>query len=205
MPSPKGSSRRPADAEAPPVTPEYESPSLEVLETLEIQNALSNLEARIDSLEIDLARATGTREDDARRIAGEMAVMKARVEDALTAFAATADELRAMARVVDKKLGHVMGETESSSTLRDELKAGIDGVTAGVGDVLESMAADVRARIDSLGQQMKEIQDGMSAIVDRVGGSAPHEVTLPDAEEKTVRLSEDPSADITQAEQPAAE
>src|SRR6266700_65949 len=145
MTSPKGSTRRPARAEAPQA---YVSPSLEVLETLEIQNALSNLEARLDSLEIDLARATGTREDDARRIAGEMAVMKARVEDALTAFASTADDLRDMARGVEKKLNDVADAKggESTAVLRDELKARIDGVTAGVGDVLESMAADVRAR-----------------------------------------------------------
>jgi len=96
---------------------------LEVLETLEIQNALSNLEARLDSLEIDLARATGTREDDARRIAGEMAVMKARVEDALTAFASTADDLRDMARGVEKKLNDVADAKggESTAVLRDEL------------------------------------------------------------------------------------
>ncbi|MGZ4120543.1 MAG: hypothetical protein ACXVQS_07790 [Actinomycetota bacterium] len=198
-----GSTRRPADAEAPPATPPYASPSLEVLETLEIQNALSNLEARLDSLEIDLARATGTREDDARRIAGEIAVMKARVEDALTAFAATTDELRVMAHAVEKKLNDVIAETESSSNLRDEPKARIDGVTAGVGDVLESMAGDVRARIEALGDQMKEIQEGMSAIVQRVGSFSPQDVTLPGGADKTVRLSE--GSDLAEAEQPSAE
>jgi chromosome segregation ATPase len=185
MPSPKGSTRRPARAVAATATPPYESPSLEVLETLEIQNALSNLEARLDSLEIDLARATGTREDDARRIAGEMAVMKARVEDALNAFASTADELRDMARGVEKKLTGVVGaaDAEDANAIREELKARIDGVTAGVGDVLESMAADVRARIEVLGGQMKEIQEGMAAMVERVGSFAPHTVRLENAEQ----------------------
>jgi phage shock protein A len=138
------------------------------LETLEIQNALSNLEARLDSLEIDLARATGTREDDARRIAGEMAVMKARVEDALTAFGATAEELREMAHGFEKRLAELVGERPGDdAALREELKARIDGVTAGVGDVLESMASDVRARMVALGTQMKEIQAGMSTIAQR--------------------------------------
>ena len=167
MTSPKGSTRRPAKAEA---APAYVSPSLEVLETLEIQNALSNLEARLDSLEIDLARATGTREDDARRIAGEMAVMKARVEDALTAFGATADELREMAKGFEKRLADVASKP-GDPAIREELKAQIHGVTAGVGDVLESMASDVRARMDALGAQMKEIQDGMSSIAERFTGS----------------------------------
>ena len=166
MTSPKGSTRRPAKAVAPQA---YVSPSLEVLETLEIQNALSNLEARLDSLEIDLARATGTREDDARRIAGEMAVMKARVEDALNAFGATADELREMAKGFEKRLGGLANE-QPDGAIREELKARIDGVTAGVGDVLESMAADVRARMDALGTQMNEIQGGMSSIAERIAG-----------------------------------
>jgi len=187
MPSPKGSTRRPARAEASPATTPYASPSLEVLETLEIQNALSNLEARIDSMEIDLARATGTREDDARRIAGEMAVMKARVEDALNAFASTADELRDMARGVEKKLAAVTGEAraDENAALREELKARVDGVTAGVGDVLESMASDVRARIEALSNQMKEIQEAMTAVAVTVASRAVVRLEEPEPEPET--------------------
>jgi len=191
MPSPRGSTRRPAKAAARSATPKYESPALEVLETLEIQNALTNLEARIDSLEIDLARATGSREDDARRIAGEMAVMKARVEDALTAFAATADDLREMARGLEKRMSDVFGLDEGTNNLvavREELQARIEGVTEGVGDALESMAGDVRARIELLGNQMSEIQQGMAGIVERVteitppAAQAPQTTILPSGE-----------------------
>jgi hypothetical protein len=190
MPSPKGSTRRPARAAAPPATP-YVSPSLEVLETLEIQNALSNLEARLDSLEIDLARATGSREDDARRVAGEMAVMKARVEDALTAFGATADELREMAHGFEKRLTGIVGEKPGDdAALREELKARIDGVTAGVGDVLESMATDVRARMEALGTQMKEIQAGMSTIAQRFSASEPDRVVALENQPEQVRSDE---------------
>jgi len=161
----------------------YASPSLEVLETLEMQNALSNLEARIDSMEIDLARATGTREDDARRIAGEMAVMKARVEDALNAFASTADELREMARGVEKKLAGLTGsEADQNAALKEDLKARIDGVTAGVGDVLESMATDVRARIDALGAQMKQIQEAMTTVAATVSSRGVVRLEEPAAE-----------------------
>jgi hypothetical protein len=111
--------------------------------------------------------------------------MKARVEDALTAFAATADDLRDMARGVEKRLGDVIGlddGTNSLSVFREELQARMDGVTAGVGDVLEAMAADVRARIESLGAQMSEIQQGMADIVERVTSLAPQTVTIPEAE-----------------------
>jgi chromosome segregation ATPase len=155
------------------------------LETLEIQNALTNLEARLDSLEIDLARATGSREDDARRIAGEMAVMKARVEDALTAFAATADDLRVTARGIEKRMSDVIGPddgTNNLSAVRKELDARIDAVTESVGDALDSMAADVRARIESLGGQMSEIQQGMAAIAERVSAIAPQPAPVPQTE-----------------------
>ena len=184
MPSPRGSTRRPAKAAARSATPKYESPALEVLETLEIQNALTNLEARLDSLEIDLARATGSREDDARRVAGEMAVMKARVEDALTAFASTADDLREMARGLDKRMSDVFGLDEGTNNLvavRQELLARIEGVTEGVGDALESMATDVRARIELLGGQMSDIQQGMAAITERMTAITPPPPTTPEA------------------------
>jgi hypothetical protein len=157
MPSPRGSTRRPAKAVAPKATPVYVSPALEVLETLEIENALTNLEARLDSIEIDLARATGSREDDARRIAGEMAVMKARVEDALTAFAATADQIRQTVNGIEKRLGDLV-----------------------VGEELDASVADVREeleeRIDSLNEEISGLQKALA--------EKPRVITLPDAEPK---------------------
>ena len=157
MPSPRGSTKRPAKAVASKATPPYMSPALEVLETLEIENALTNFEARLDSLEIDLARATGSREDDARRIAGEMAVMKARVEDALTAFAATADQIRQSVSGIEKRFADLV-----------------------VGEELDASVADVReeleARIDTLSAQMSTLQESLA--------EKPRVITLPDAEPK---------------------
>src|ERR1041384_6976910 len=140
MASPKSSSRSPARVVARQATPEdpaerrvrLESPSLEVLEELEIANALANLEMRLDSLEIDLARQAGTRDDDARRIAGEMAVMRARVEDALTAVTATAEELREMVRSAEKRVAE-QATAGAPESFQSQLSAGLDGVMAGVG------------------------------------------------------------------------
>jgi chromosome segregation ATPase len=173
MTSPKGQTRRPARAEASRTTPPYVSPSLEVLHELEIQNAMTNLEARIDSLEIDLARATGSREDDARRLASEMAVMKARVEDALNAFSATTEELREMMHGVEKRLADTGAISDEPNALREELQARVDGTMAGIGDVLESMAGDVRGNIGELGNRMSEIQEGMLRIAEYVGAFTP--------------------------------
>lgn len=196
MPSPQGAPRSPAAAEASPAVPSTASPSLEVLEDLEIQNAVSNLEARMDSLEIDLARHAGGREDDARRIAGEMAVMKARVEDALAAFSGTADELRAISQSIEQRLDDVVartigGEHPAAPALRAELRAGIDGVMAGVGDVLESVAGETRQRIEALAEQMREIQEGMLKIAEHVGALTPIATRLAELEAAVARLAAD--------------
>jgi hypothetical protein len=71
-----------------------------------------------------------------------------------------------MAKGFEKRLTDVAKEP-GDAAIRQEIKARIDGVTAGVGDVLESMASDVRARMDALGAQMKEIQAGMTSIAQR--------------------------------------
>ena len=178
MPSPKSSTRSKTaapEAEVVPARPPYVSASMEVLETLEIQNTLSAIEARMDSLEIDMARSQGTRDDDARRIAGEMAVMKARVEDALNAFAATADELRAMSKTVEKRLDDIATSAASSDVadVRAELAAGIDGVMAGVGDVLEGLTTDIGKRIDELGSRMQIVQDAVLGVAEVVERLAP--------------------------------
>jgi len=197
MPSPQGAPRSPADvAEADIALSSAGSPSLEVLEALEIQNAVSNLEARLDSLEIDIARQTGTREDDARRLAGEMAVMKARVEDALQAFSGTADDLRAITTDVEKRLDDVVkralgAEHPAAPALRAELRAQIDGMMAGVGDVLESMAGETRERIEALGAQMRQIQDGMLKIAEHVGTLAPIAERLASLEATVAKLDQD--------------
>jgi hypothetical protein len=119
--------------------------------------------------------------------------MKARVEDALIAFSATAEDLRDMARGLDKRMSDVIGPDDGTNSLfavREQLQARIDGVTAGVGESLESMAADVRAQVESLGGQMGEIQQGMAAIVERVAAippQAPQDAILPAVEKSRRR------------------
>jgi ABC-type transporter Mla subunit MlaD len=190
MTSPKGDTRSPAvAAEVVPARPPFVSHSLEVLETLEMQSTLSALEARLDSLEIDIARQAGTRDDDARRIAGEMAVMRARVEDALNAFAQTADDVRGLSKGLEERLeqvaAHALGD-EHVQGLRAEMSAGIDGVMAGVADVLGSVTHDVGGRIDALGDQMRQISHSLGTLADHVGALAPVSDRLEALESKIV-------------------
>lgn len=153
------------------------SPSLGILEELDLHNTVTSIEARLDSMEIDLARHAGSREDDARRMAGEMAVMKARVEDALTAFAATAEELRDAAKDLDKKVAQ-RGPRVNVTGMRAEVDARIEGVTAGIGDVLDSVANELGARIERLGEQMREMQQGIASVAMAMDGITDRLVAL---------------------------
>lgn len=147
------------------------SPSLEVLEGLDIHNTFATIEERLDSMEIDIARQQGARDDDARRLSSEMAVMKARVEDALDAFARTAEELREMAKDFDKRLAKKADPAGVAiSALRRELEAKIEGVTAGIGDVLESLAGDLAARMDGIASALENVQKGLDQTVATLEG-----------------------------------
>jgi methyl-accepting chemotaxis protein len=140
---------------------------MEVLQTLELQNTLSSLEARLDSMEIDFARVTGSREDDARRNAGEMAVMKARVEDALGAFAGTASEIQELLHSLEKRLEQSI--PDAPKDVRTEISAAADGVMAGVGDALGTLAGNVRSQIDGLTTRVEQIQESMLKIAEHAG------------------------------------
>jgi len=183
MTSPKGKTRRrPATKKAtdrvvsvsPSIAPSV-SPSLEVLEGLDIHSSFTSLEARLDSLEIDLARQQGSREDDARRIAGDLAVMKARVEDALDAFAQTAKELRASAKSVEKRSS---AAGVDMATVRMEIDARIDGATAAIGDFLKTVADDIGSQMGALGAQIDELQgtvEGLTVRLDVLSCGAGHD------------------------------
>lgn len=165
------------------------SPSLEILEGLDIHNTFASLEARLDSMEIDIARAQGVRDDDSRRIAGDLAVMKARVEDALGAFAQTAGELQDMAKDFERRLALKADPAgEGIRALRTELEARIEGVTAGIGDVLENLARDIGARIDGLAESLRGLQGGMETVAGAVEGLASTPRRLAELEEAVAEL-----------------
>ena len=68
MPSPRSSSRGGTKTAVRP----YSSPSLEVIGQLEVANSLSQLESRLDSIELDISRISASRDEDSRHVTGEM-------------------------------------------------------------------------------------------------------------------------------------
>lgn len=183
MPSPKDSS--PGRGQAAAVEEAYSSPSLEVLGGLEIANTLSHLEARLDSIEIDLARVAGSREEDTRRVAGEMAVMKARVEDALNAVTATAEDLRHTWLALDGRLTDLVEaglaeQHRAVEALRAQLGGGLEATRVAIaeaearlrGEVEALSATDlerVRAVTDLVGEARARVDEAVAQMEGRLG------------------------------------
>ncbi len=164
MPSPRNTSRGGTKTAVRP----YSSPSLEVLGELEVANSLSSLEARLDSIELDIARVAATREEDSRRISGEMQVMRARVEDAVTAVTDTARELRDAWVGIDQRIADLIDSRFG------EQQSAVDGVRAQVSQGLEATRLAVEAaearlhgEVEALSGTSVEQVRGMSDLVEQ--------------------------------------
>lgn len=73
---------------------EYEEDVAEILSEIQSVTAVAQLESRVDGIEHDIARMVAAHEEDSARLAGELSIMKSRIEDALAAVSATVEELR---------------------------------------------------------------------------------------------------------------
>lgn len=155
-------------------TPEpYRSPSMEVLGELEISSTLAHLESRLDSLEIDIARVAGAREEDARRITGETAVMKARVEDALGAVTGTAQDLRDAWLSLDRRLTELVDNrflevTRGIERLRGDLAAGLEGARLAVAEAEARLRGEIEGLSATDLERTRRVSDDITAAQSRL-------------------------------------
>lgn len=161
MTSPRNTSRGGATKTA---ERSYSSPSLEVLGELEVANSLSALEARLDSIELDIARVVTTREEDSRRISGEMQVMRARVEDALTAVTDTAQDLREAWVGIDTRIAELIdsrfdGQQTSVDAIRAQLAQGLEATRLAVEAAEARLHGEVEALSGTSVEQVRAISD----------------------------------------------
>ena len=164
MTSPRNSSRGGTKTAVRP----YASPSLEVIGQLEVANSLSQLEARLDSIELDLARINASRDEDARHVSGEMEVMKARVEDALNAVTDTAHDLRDAWVGLDTRIAELLdgriGEQEKIvETMRAQLASGVESTRMAI----EAAEARLRGEVDALSGTSTEQVRGVGELVEQ--------------------------------------
>jgi hypothetical protein len=155
---------------------------MEVLGELEISSTVAHLESRLDSLEIDIARVAGAREEDSRRTTGEMAVMKARVEDALSAVTGTAQDLRDAWLALDRRIGELVQTrfTDLDRTVertRGELAAGIEGARLAAAEAearlrgeIEGLSANDLARVGRVADLVSAVQSKLEGLAASVEG-----------------------------------
>ncbi|HJR18962.1 MAG TPA: hypothetical protein VJ922_04515 [Actinomycetota bacterium] len=164
MPSPRTTSRGGTKTAARP----YSSPSLEVIGELEVANSLSSLEARLDSIELDISRVVATREEDSRRISGEMQVMRARVEDALNAVTETAQDLRDAWVGIDSRIAELIdsrfeGQQTSVDGLRAQVTQGLEATRMAI----EAAEARLHGEVEALSGTSVEQVRGISDLVEQ--------------------------------------
>lgn len=131
---------------------------------MEVANSLSSLEARLDSIELDIARVVTTREEDSRRISGEMQVMRARVEDALTAVTDTAQELRDAWVGIDTHIAELIdsrfdGQQTSVDAIRAQLAQGLEATRMAVEAAEARLHGEVEALSGTSVEQVRAISD----------------------------------------------
>jgi predicted nucleic acid-binding Zn-ribbon protein len=164
MTSPRNSSRGGTKTAVHP----YASPSLEVIGQLEVANSLSQLEARLDSIEIDISRLTASRDADARHVTGEMEVMKARVEDALNAVTDTAQDLRDAWVGLDTKIadlvdGRIGEQHKVLEAIRAQLASGVESTRMAI----EAAEARLQGEVEALSGTSSEQVRGVSELVEQ--------------------------------------
>ncbi|MEX2554068.1 MAG: hypothetical protein WEB06_00365 [Actinomycetota bacterium] len=131
---------------------------------MEVSNSLSALEARLDSIELDIARVVTIREEDSRRISGEMQVMRARVEDALTAVTDTAQDLRDAWVGIDTRIAELIdsrfdGQQTSVDAIRAQLAQGLEATRMAVEAAEARLHGEVEALSGTSVEQVRAISD----------------------------------------------
>lgn len=116
--------------------------------------ALAHLDSRLAFVERQVERLNARRDEADRGVQGEIAVMRARIEDALEAVGTTAEEQRAALIELEKRINAVVSEAErGSAEVSESLREEIVGKVHQTAHRLEKLEARIRG-------EMKAFEDG---------------------------------------------
>lgn len=147
----------------------YDEDVAKILTEIQSVTAVADLEARVAELEHELSRLRSGHAEDTDRVSGEVAIMKARIEDALGAVSATVAELHA-ATVKEQSPAQPVAPVVDEDLLRDRVRAEIkpardEVVTVAREEVaarVKQMAVDLDA---SLGTIRAEFQSSFTGLL----------------------------------------
>ncbi|MBW3662034.1 MAG: hypothetical protein KY469_02955 [Actinobacteria bacterium] len=143
--------------------PDLELDVSDVLAEIGAEEAVARLEARVADLEQDLERA-GTRNEEAERArAGELEVMRARVDDALELVRETIEDHSSMWRRIEERLDEAADATRESvgsalTTVRDDLSPKLDRATAELDTTVARITGQIQAARDDLEGRVTTIE-----------------------------------------------
>ena len=125
----------------------------QTLARLTENESLAQLDGRLTFAERQLDRLSSRREESDRLIDSELAVMRARLEDTLTAFAAATQEHREAAAASERRLRALASEAElHTRAMVEELRVEMEGRV----DESTRSAARLEARIGGVKQAFEE-------------------------------------------------
>lgn len=118
---------------------------------------LAHLESRLSFIERQVERLAARRDDADRGVQGELAVMRARVEDALEAVGATAEQQKESLASLEKRLAGIVGDAERGSAdvvsaLRQEIIAKVQSTATR----LEKLDARIRGELKAFEEGFEE-------------------------------------------------
>lgn len=140
-----------------------------ILAEIGAEETFARHEGRLAGLEDDLERVLARLEESERRQQGELAVMRARVDDALHALEGSAGEHRDATSKIEERIAAAAASSEAVSRelvsdLREELSPriqramyAIDETAAELRGQLEAAADDTTARVEDLAGQVAEV------------------------------------------------
>jgi hypothetical protein len=139
-----------------------------VIGQLEVVNTLSQLDARLDAIELDIARLGTARDDDQRTMTGEMDVMRVRLEEALNAVTDTAQELRGAWGSLDQRIADLIDvrfheQQKSVEAIRAQLSSGLEATRMAI----EATEARLHGEVDALSGTSTEQVRGISELVEQ--------------------------------------
>ncbi|MHB8512826.1 MAG: hypothetical protein ACYDCC_11665 [Actinomycetota bacterium] len=139
----------------------YEQDVAEILSEIQNVAAVAQLESRVDSIEIDLARMRDAKQDsgpDEGTLAGELAAMKARVEEALHAVGATVSELKASAIA---QSAPPIDETALTEKIRSARDDAIEAARTEAAARLKQIRSEVETQISTARAEFQSSFNGL--------------------------------------------
>jgi tetrahydromethanopterin S-methyltransferase subunit G len=130
---------------------------VQALSEIDEGEALAQLDSRLSFVERQVGRVAARREEAGRAIQGELSIMRARVEDALRALGATAEEQRESWALIEKRLVAMISEAEQRAesvveTLRGEVVSKVEEASS----TLEGFESRMRGELSAFEEETRE-------------------------------------------------